>query len=685
MMALMAASLAGPVLADEMAAETIVVTASPRGYSGIDTKSATKTDTRLIDVPQSVSVLTRDRLDDQGLLSIGDALRYVPGITVGQGEGHRDQTTIRGTNSTADFYVDGLRDDVQYYRDFYNVDRLEILKGPNALIFGRGGGGGVINRASKSPVEGMFVATDAAIDSEGGVRIGADVNGELGEGAGVRLNAFWEDGAGFRDAYDLERWAINPTVAVALTERLSLGAGFEHVDDDRVVDRGVPSVNGRPLAGFDRAFFGVPGLNHSAFNADVATVKAALKLGASASVTSTLRYGDYDKSYTNVFPATPVSATNMLGVEAYSDPTRRKSLISQTDLAWKGKTGSIGHVVLAGAEVASQNTDNQRINGFFSATANTTRVTVPLANPLVVPPVFFRVGPGNRQVRTEADTLGLYIQDQISIGDHVEIVAGLRYDRFELTFDNVLTATRFARTDGNWSPRLGLVLKPQPGLSLYGSFSRSFLPQSGDQFLSLDLTTAALEPERFENFEIGAKWEPSSHLSATVALYRLDRTNTRAAGAVAGTTVLTGEARSKGLEVELVGKVTPNWQIAAGYSLSDAEIRRTTTAAPAGRKLAQVPRHKATVWNRYAVSEAVGLGLGIVHQSKSFASISNAVTLPAHTRFDAAIFVTLPAGIEAQVNVENLFNADYFPTAHNDNNISPGAPTTARLTLRKRF
>ena len=249
----------------------------------------------------------------------------------------------------------------------------------------------------------------------------------------------------------------------------------------------------------------------------------------------------------------------------------------------------------------------------------------------------------------------------------------------------MLTATRFARTDGNWSPRLGLVLKPQPGLSLYGSFSRSFLPQSGDQFLSLDLTTAALEPERFENFEIGAKWEPSSHLSATVALYRLDRTNTRAAGAVAGTTVLTGEARSKGLEVELVGKVTPNWQIAAGYSLSDAEIRRTTTAAPAGRKLAQVPRHKATVWNRYAVSEAVGLGLGIVHQSKSFASISNAVSLPAHTRFDAAIFVTLPAGIEAQVNVENLFNTDYFPTAHNDNNISPGAPTTARLTLRKRL
>ena len=193
MMALVAATFAAPVQAEEMAAETIVVTASPRGYTGIDTKSATKTDTRLIDVPQSVSVLTRDRLDDQGLLSIGDALRYVPGITVGQGEGHRDQTTIRGTNSTADFYVDGLRDDVQYYRDFYNVDRLEILKGPNALIFGRGGGGGVINRASKSPVEGMFVATDAAIDSEGGVRIGADVNGELGEGAGVRLNAFWED------------------------------------------------------------------------------------------------------------------------------------------------------------------------------------------------------------------------------------------------------------------------------------------------------------------------------------------------------------------------------------------------------------------------------------------------------------------------------------------------------------
>ena len=222
-------------------------------------------------------------------------------------------------------------------------------------------------------------------------------------------------------------------------------------------------------------------------------------------------------------------------------------------------------------------------------------------------------------------------------------------------------------------------------LSFYASYSRSFLPQSGDQFLTLDLTAAALEPEKFDNYEVGMKWDIRPTLNFTAALYQLDRTNTRAPGATPGTVVLTGELRSKGLELSLTGEIRKNWRMSAGYALQEAEIRRGTSAAPAGREVPQVPRHQANLWTRYDFTPRIGLGAGLYHQSRSFASISNAVRLPAFTRVDAAAFFRLARGIEAQVNVENVLGERYFPTAHNDNNITPGAPTSVRGTLRFSF
>lgn len=670
--------------ADDGMSSTIVVTANLNKYQAPVGSTALGTDTPLLDTPQTVNVLTRQQLDDQALITIADALRYVPGVTVGQGEGHRDQPTIRGNNTTADFFLDGLRDDVQYFRDFYNIERLEILKGPNALTFGRGGGGGVINRVTKTPGADAFVGGDAAVDTDGTVRIGADINQPLSEATAARINAFYEHAETNRDVYKAERYGINPTVAVRLGERGTIGASYEYLNDDRVVDRGVPSANGRPIKGFRDAFFGDPQINKSYLRAHVGTLYGSYELTDTLTIKSRLLYGDYDKGYRNVFPATAVTS-GTLGIEAYSDTTHRRNLLGQTDLIWKVDTGRIGHVILGGVEFGHQNTDSERINGFFASVVNTLRVTVPLSNPLVVPPVFFRAGPGNRVVETTADTFGVYIQDQIAIGEQFEIVAGIRYDRFAIDFANATTALQFSRSDTLWSPRLGLIFKPVPAASLYASFSRSYLPQSGDQFLSLDATTSLLKPERFQNYEVGAKWDITPALNFTAAAYRLDRTNTRAAGPVAGTIVLTGESRSKGIELNLQGKLTDRWQASLGYALQDAEIRSTTVAAPAGRKVAQVPRHQIALWNRFDVSDRFGAGVGIVHQSRSFTSISNAVVLPAYTRVDAALFVTLGGGFEAQANIENLFNTGYFPTAHNDNNITPGRPTTGRFTVRKRF
>jgi catecholate siderophore receptor len=212
------------------------------------------------------------------------------------------------------------------------------------------------------------------------------------------------------------------------------------------------------------------------------------------------------------------------------------------------------------------------------------------------------------------------------------------------------------------------------------------LPQSGDQFGSLNPTTESLKPERFDNYEIGAKWEPIAGLLATAAVYRLDRTNTRATDPLhPEVTVLTGAQRSRGVELGLERSVSDRWQISAGYAWQKAEITKTTAAAPKGREVPLVPHHTFSLWNRYDVTDALGLGLGVIARSKSFTSIGNTVKLPGYARVDAAVFYQFARGIEAQVNVENIFSAEYFATANGDNNIAPGAPTTARATLRFNF
>jgi len=292
--------------------------------------------------------------------------------------------------------------------------------------------------------------------------------------------------------------------------------------------------------------------------------------------------------------------------------------------------------------------------------------------------------PAQRSSVSDADIFALYVQDQVEFGP-VELVAGLRYDRFTLDVTNLVSGQSFSRTDELWSPRAGLIVHPIEPVSLYASYSRSYLPQSGDQFGSLDITTAALEPERFDNYEAGVKWQARPGLLFSAAIYQLDRSNTRAPGPNPGEVVLTGGQRSRGLELEAVGEIARGWQLSLAYTLQEAEITETTSAAPAGREVPLVPTHLASAWTRYDVSDRFGIGLGVIHQSESFTGISNAVELPGFTRVDLGLFLKLTDQVRAQVNVENLLDEDYFPTAHSDNNITPGAPLNARFTLRVGF
>ncbi|MDT9012514.1 TonB-dependent siderophore receptor [Novosphingobium sp. APW14] len=670
------------LMADAADAPAIIVYGVPDGYDIEKTRSATKTETPLIDVPQTVTVLSREQLDDQGVESLNDALRYVPGVVLGQGEGHRDQITLRGQSTTADFFLDGLRDDAQYYRSLYNIDRVEVLKGANALIFGRGGGGGVINRVSKAP-EFNKTRTDfaAGLDSFGGWSLAADLDQPLGESLAARFNATYEDFANHRDGYDGHFVGVAPTLGWRLGEATRMVLGYEYADDQRVTDRGVPSFAGAPLRGYDDTFFGSPTANHSAVTAHIARARLDHDFSDALSVNLTGQYAHYDKYYGNVYARSAATATTV-ELEGYNSDTIRENWIVQGNMVWKGETGGIGHQILLGFEAGDQLTDAKRSEATFGPAA-TSRTTVALAQRLTLPTVTF--GASSRSSLSKVRALSAYVQDQLDLGDLIKVVLGLRYDDFRITSTNRANGFATARSDGKWSPRAGLIIKPRENVSLYASYAKSFLPQSGDQFTVLDATTASLAPEEFRNLEAGVKWDLTERLAFTAAIFQIDRTNTRANDPVTGLVVQTGQSRTKGFELAMVGQVTKGLQVTLGYALEDGEIVSTTTAAPAGRTLAQLPRHQFSAWGRYDFTDRLGVAIGAVRQSEQFATISNAVRLPGFTRIDAALFYKVSDTVQLQLNVENLANTDYFPSAHTDNNISTGAPLNARLGAKIRF
>lgn len=672
----------------------VVVTGQRMEYGVRSTSTATKTNTDIRNIPQALTVISEKQIEDQAIRSVAELLTFVPGASPATGESNRDTFTLRGNSSTADFFIDGIRDDVQYFRDFYNVDRVEILKGPNAMIFGRGGGGGIVNRVIKRPTFGDYREVLSSTDTYGGIRLTGDVDHALSSGVAVRVNGLFEDGDSFRHHVDLKRYGVNPTAAFQVGRNTRIDVGYEYFHDGRTTDRGVPSDTGEPLEGFDRTFFGDPDKSYAKANVNLARFGVEHELADGLTIKNHTLFGDYDKFYQNIYPGGAVRAATATLPErvplgAYNNRNNRRNLFSQTDLVWENRLGGIEQTLLFGFELGRQKSRNQRMTGSLSGGGILPDRSVPLTDPTVDVNVIWAPTATDANNRTRATIGAIYVQDQIRPTDWLEIVAGLRFDSFKLHVDDLRPQVNrsFSRKDELWSPRLGLVLKPRDNLSIYTSYSRSYLPQSGDQFSGLDINTSSLKPERFDNYEIGAKWEPIDGLLATAALYRLDRSNTRVANPDgSGTFLLSGEQRSRGVELGLERSISARWQVSAGYAWQKAEVTSATTACASGDcEVPNVPRNSFSLWNRYEVSNALGLGLGVIARSKSFASISNAVTLPGYTRVDAAAYYTVTRGIEAQINVENIFGVDYFPMTNGDNNIAPGAPRAVKAQLRFGF
>jgi len=666
-------------------------------YAATSTTTATKTNTLLRDVPQSITVITDDLIKDQSIRSLADAVRYVPGVGISQGEGNRDALVFRGNRSTGDFFIDGLRDDAEFFRDLYNIERIEVLKGANGMIFGRGGSGGVVNRVTKeahwSPVQ-EFSFQGGSFEQK---RMSADVGYVINDIAAVRLNALYENSGSFRDGVDMERLGIAPTLTIKPTHRTKVVVNMERFHDDRTADRGITSVVGGagqvtgPVDVRRAQFFGDP--RRSNANVDVLSFGNFIehKFDSGVTVQNRTNYTTYDKFYQNVFASGGLNlVSGLLPIGAYNNATERDNVFNQTNVLYSLNTGPISHTLLAGIEVGRQETHNRRETGLFNNSADSANLFVPISNPVTNAPITFinrNSGDGIDALnRSVVDVLSLYIQDQIEIIPQIQVIAGVRYDLFEVNFQQKNGPRDHIKTqDDLIAPRFGVIYKPIEPVSLYASYSQAFVPRAGDQLNALNVTVETLKPEKFTTMEVGLKWDIRPDLALTGAVYQLDRTNV-INSIVGGQTFLSKGQRTEGVEVSLVGQLTQNWSVMGGYAYQTGELTSDVFGiAKKGATVAELPRHTFSMWSRYDFTPSIGAAVGVIHRDDMFASLTNRVSLPDFTRVDAALFARFTKSFRGQLNIENLFDTQYFASAHNDFNITPGSPIAVRASLIANF
>ena len=651
--------------------------------------TATKTETRIRDIPQSISVITEEQIKDQSLLGLTDAIKYSPGVIAGQGEGNRDSIWFRGNQSTSDLFVDGVGDDVQYYRDLYNIDRVEVLMGPNGMIFGRGGVGGIINRVVKEAnweSKNEFRVQGGAYNHK---RSSIDINNNINESLAVRINAIIEDSGSFRQGVESERKAINPTLTFKPSDKTKLIVGLEYFNDKRITDRGIPSVsNGLqsyPYPTSRSTFFG-----NASQSPNEAIVKNSYIIfdytfDNGLNLKNHTRFYDYDKYYQNVYANSQVQTNGTVTIDGYYDNTQRQNFFNQTDLTYNFKTGSILHKLLTGLEIGLQENQNYRI---VNSGADPT--------PLALSPFVSLTWNSTKSRNTSTDIYNqaLYLQDQIYLNEQYQIIAGLRYDKFKTKFNDNVTIANSATVDDQFlSPRVGLIYKPIEPISIYTNYSLSYLPRTGEQLTSLTSTIKSFDPEKFTNIELGLKYDFLQSFSISSAIYHLKRSKMVITDpSNSSNTIIVDGQVTKGFELGVAGKLFDSYSMYGGYTYQDAEITKTqgtgSTQIESGTTLGHVPKHIFSLWNKYEFNETWGAALGIVSRSDMFAvtpTVSTAVKLPGYTRLDAAIYANINKQTKLQLNIENLLDKTYYQSAHNNNNIMYGYPLTAKATLTYTF
>ena len=649
-------------------------------YLQSDEITSLKTPTPIEDIPKSVTILTSDLIALQDLTSIAGIADYVPGIIAGQGEGHRDDILFRGQKSTADFYVDGVRDDVQYYRPLYNVEQVEVLKGADALFFGRGGTGGLINRVSKKAQIGEdFTNYSLSFDDFGERSLQVDSNMDIAPNLALRLNYYNEDLENNRDHYYGDNSGINPTLTYQLSDITTVNVSYENLDQERFIDRGITAdSNGNPDQNYIDTTFGDADYNKSTLSADVLKVSVDHKIDDSTKIRLNFTDNEFSKMYQNFYASSSVSASSdpsiapigdpIVKMSGYHDETERSSKILSADIIGEKKFGGKNHKYVIGYESIETSNDNMRIKGNDVRSSRTVAIASldNLANDLL---------PQSKDydnTKADVDVKSLYFSDEISLTDELNLVLGGRLDEFDITVVDALNGGTLNQVSEEFSSRLGLVYNPEDNVTWYASYSETFLPKSGGQYASLDSEEQGLDANVFENMEFGVKFTTDNDIDVTASVYELTSIQPEYDGPLQ---TKVEEIEAEGFELQAAGNVSDNWFMTAGFSkVNNADA------------LKEVPGRTFSLWNLYKYNDKLSFGLGLINKGATKGKYkSNAVYLPSYTRVDLAAYYKIDDNMRLQLNVENATDEVYFPHSYGDHQISVGAPIHATIKIVGQF
>ncbi|UTH32503.1 TonB-dependent receptor [Ectopseudomonas hydrolytica] len=674
------ASLTLPALADD-AVQLDNLTVKAKRDSGYKTESSAsaKYVKPLLDTPQTINVVPAEVIREQQALSLRQVLSNVSGITFNAGEGgggSGDSINIRGFSANANLQIDGLRDSAQTSRtDTFNIEQVEVIKGPNSVFGGAGTTGGSINIISKQPLQRDFTEIGAGLGTDNYHRLTLDTNQTLdgvGVGSAVRLNLMaHENDVPGRDQIDRERWGIAPSLALGLSEATRLTLSYFHQSDDNLPDYGVPALDGKKLAGVSREdYFGWKNLDKERIEQDAFTVNLEHDINDALRLQNLTRYSRVDRE--TVVSASHVNLTGVpagnyrpAGPQGYGRDVTTEMWINQTNLRASFDTSGLAHELVTGVEVSRENLDLKTYNhGLGNA------VYPGSGFDLSNPPGRWN-GPINKTTtgytENQLDNRALYVFDSIALSPQWDLNLGLRYDWFDAESESFsashVRTGRFTSTDEELSSRAGLVYKPAENGRIYVAWGTSFNPSAENVASNgggLNAATQSLNPEKNETWELGTKWELfDGRLMLDGALFRVDKTDAREQLAD-GSYILAGEQRVQGVELGATGKLSERWDVYANYTFLDSEtLKSTIDPNREGQALGNTPPHSFNLWTTYEVAQGWTLGYGARYVSERNVSASTQAKLDAYWLHNAMIGYKVNRNFDLQLNVNNLFDKDY--------------------------
>ncbi len=653
------------------AAESVDVTAvAPRVASP-------KYTTPLRDIPQTINVISSELMEEQGATTLRDALRNVTGITFQAGEGGTpagDQMTIRGFSARTDMFVDGIRDTGGYSRDTFNLEQVEVAKGPSSAVSGRGSTGGSVNLVSKTPQ--MRASYGGSIDAGTATyqRSTADINQPIGEGsAAFRVNAMWTDGGvPRRDVVENQSWAVAPTLGLGLRSRTRATLSYLHMNQNNMPDYGLPWVPATniPLADYaggqppvdNGNFYGLRARDHEFIKNNIATGDINHDFPNGFTLRNVTRYGTTKRDSVITSPRfVSNTSTDIRRTDVKFRDLEDTIAANQTNLVGHFVAGGVQHDIVTGIELSREASLNYA--GAEFGPDNPTSPNTDLFNPDPNQPYTGQMRRTGAYTDAAAVSTAAYAFDTVKLSEQWQLTGGLRWERFDVDYDSVAVtgvSTPLSRLDQMPSWRAGAVYKPKPNGSLYAGYATAFNPSA--EGLALTTSTVNLEPETSETFEAGTKWDVMrERISLNGAVFHTVKNNARTPGINPGDppTVLAGEQIVSGVELGVSGRINRRWTGIVNYSFMHSDIPRSNTVAEIDQSLQLTPENTFYLWSTFDLWRGLRLGGGAQYMDSVFRNAVNTLDVPSYWLLSSLVSYDVNSHLTVRLNGNNLSNAEY--------------------------